>query len=318
MEGYAVKIAIVGGSGHYRYVLNELKNHTLLGIAPGIIGEDLTKLQAALAKRELEAPVFDDWKKLVKNADAVVVNTRPDKNAIVSAYCLERDIHVFSEKPLAIDMPQLQMLGKVTEKSKASICAMFGIRYTGWYKAVKEAVRDIGTIRLIQAQKSYKLGVRPDFYKTKSTFGGIIPWVSIHALDWILDLTGAKVTAIGADTNNDHNFGNGDLEMTGLCQLQLEGGILASVSADFFRPQGAPTHDDDRIRVVGTQGIVEYMGGVVTKLDASGQTQLPVGEGEDVFALFLRRIAGEDVGVTPQESFYLTELALNLNEAAEP
>ena len=90
-----------------------------------------------------------------------------------------------------------------------------------------------------------------------------------------------------------------------------------SVSADFFRPEGAPTHDDDRIRIVGTEGILEYREGVVTKIDKKGQTQLPISQGEDVFALFLRRVAGEDVGVTPQESFYVTELALNLREAAE-
>lgn len=312
-----MKIAIVGGSGHYRYVLDQLKNHTLLGIAPGVIGEDLGKLRSALAKREIEAPVFDDWKKLVKDADVAVVNTRPDKNAIVSAYCLERNISVFSEKPLAVDMPQLQMLGKAEEKSKGQVCAMLGIRCSGWYRTVREAVQSIGQIRLINAQKSYKLGVRPDFYKTRATFGGIIPWVSIHALDWILDLTGAKVTAISADTDNGYNFGNGDLEMTALCQLQLEGGILASVSADFFRPEGAPTHDDDRIRIVGTEGIVEYMGGIVTKIDKNGQTQLPLLPQEDVFELFLRRLDGEDVGVTPQESFYVTELALNLAEAAQ-
>ena len=307
-----MKIAIVGGSGHYRYVLQEMKNHTLLGIAPGIIGEDLTKLKASLAKAEIGATVFDDWKKLVKDADVAVVNTRPDKNAIVSAYCLERGISVFSEKPLAVTMEQLERLGTAAEKSKGRISAMLGIRYSGWYRTVKAALPKIGEIRLINAQKSYKLGVRPDFYKNKATFGGIIPWVAIHGLDWILDLTGAKVTAIGADTNNGFNSSHGDMEMTALCQLQLEGGILASVSADFFRPEGAPTHDDDRIRVVGTEGILEYRDGKVTLTDKNGIAELPLLESEDVFRLFL-----EDQGVTEQDSFYVTELALNLNEAAE-
>jgi len=308
-----MKIAIVGGSGHYRYALGQLKSHTFLGIAPGVIGEDMTKLQAALEKQGIEATLWDDWKKLVKDADVAVVNTRPDKNAIVSTYCLERNIHVFSEKPLAVNMEQLQALGKAAEKSKARISAMLGSRFSGWYLTVKEAAETIGQIRLINAQKSYKLGQRPDFYKNKQTFGGMIPWVAIHALDWILDLTGAKVTAIGADTNNGCNRGNGDLEMTALCQLQLEGGILASVSADFFRPEGAPTHGDDRIRIVGTEGIVEYAAGVVTKTDKNGVTQLPLLEEEDMFRLFL-----EDAGISDRDSFYVTELALNLNEAAEP
>ena len=308
-----MKIAIVGGAGHFRYVLNELKNHTLLGIAPGVIGEDLGKLRKALEKHQLPFEEFQDWKKLVKDADVVVVNTRPDKNAIVSAYCLERDLCVFSEKPLAVTIEQLETLGKAAEKSKGRISAMLGIRYSGWYLTIKEAIGRIGQIRLIHAQKSYKLGLRPDFYKNKATFGGIIPWVAIHGLDWILDLTGAKVTAIAADVNNSCNNDHGDLEMTGLCQLQLEGGILASVSADFFRPEGAPTHDDDRIRIVGTEGILEYREGQVTLTHKNGVTQLPIAESQDVFRLFL-----EDQGISEQDSFYVTELALNLNEAAQP
>ncbi len=311
-----MKIAIIGGSGHFRYVLDELKNHTLLGIAPGVVGEDLEKLQEGLAAKNIEAKVFDDWKKLVKDADVAVVNTRPDKNAIVSAYCLERNIHVFSEKPLAVDMKQLKMLGKVAEKSKAMICAMFGIRYSGWYQLIKEELKNIGTIRLINAHKSYKLGKRPEFYDHKETFSGIIPWVSIHALDWILDLTGAKVTSISAANNAEYNFGHGDLEMTSLCMLQLEGGVLASVTADFLRPEGAPTKNDDRIRIVGTKGMLEYAADVLTKTDLEGQSQLTIGKDQDVFELFLRRIGGEDVGVTPQESFYATELALNLQAMA--
>ena len=308
-----MKIAIVGGSGHYRYVLEELKNHTFLGIAPGIIGEDMTGIKGALAKRQIEYPYYDDWKKLVRDADVAVVNSRPDKNAIISTYCLDRGISVFSEKPLAVTMEQLEKLGMTAEKSKGQISAMLAIRCKGWYRTIKKALPKIGTIRMINAQKSYKLGVRPDFYKNRSTFGGIIPWVSIHALDWILDLTGAKVTAIAADTNHDYNCGNGDLEMTALCQLQLEGGILASVSADFFRPAGAPTHDDDRIRIVGTSGILEYMTGTVTLTDGTGVSELPLESDEDIFHRFL-----EDPGIHEQDSFYVTELALNLNEAAQP
>ena len=37
---------------------------------------------------------------------------------------------------------------------------------------------------------------------------------------------------------------------------------------------------------------------------------------EDVFELMLRRIQGEDVGVTPEESFYMTEVALRARDNA--
>ena len=81
-------------------------------------------------------------------------------------------------------------------------------------------------------------------------------------------------------------------------------------SADFFRPVGAPTHDDDRIRVVGTKGIAEYQNGQVSLITEEGSRTLPLLPSQDVFALFLRRVGGEAVGVTPEESFALTEIVL--------
>ena len=129
-------------------------------------------------------------------------------------------------------------------------------------------------------------------------------------LDWADTLIDSPVTALSAVTDTAFNAGHGDLEVTSLCQMKTESGILISVSADFLRPQGAPTHDDDRIRVVGSEGVAEYREGAVILTDANGSRTLPLQKGEDVFSLFLRRIAGEEVGVTPEESFLVTELAL--------
>ncbi|MBR6794219.1 MAG: Gfo/Idh/MocA family oxidoreductase [Clostridia bacterium] len=311
-----MKICIIGGSGHYRYTLKQLKNHTLIGIAPGTPDEDLSKLRASLQDADLSFKEVEDYRSLLDEAEVAVVNTQFNLNAAITMECLERGIHVFSEKPLATDLEQLARLRESAARSKALVAAMFGINYTPWFLTVKEAIKKIGTIRLINAQKSYRLGTRPAFFNSKKTFGGLIPWVAIHAISWIHDLTDAKAIRTSAMVNNEYNFGHGDLEMTALCQFELEGGILASVTADYFRPNGAPTKDDDRVRVVGTKGIVECIGNTVTLIDEETATQLPLLPAADVFELFLRRIGGEEVGVSPEESFYITELALKADQLA--
>ena len=129
-------------------------------------------------------------------------------------------------------------------------------------------------------------------------------------------MTGLTVSRIDALTNNEYNRDHGDLEMTSLCMFELEGGALASVTADFFRPVPAKTHGDDRLRIVGTEGVLESIGGVVKLIDKDGEQELPLLAAEDVFEQFLRRTKGEDVGVSPEDSFYMTEVALRAEAMA--
>ena len=312
-----MKICIIGNSGHWGYARRAFGSHQLIGIAPGYPGDDMGAAQERLKQLGYDVPIFEDYRELIALSDVAVINTRFDLNAEISAQCLEKNVHAFTEKPLATTLADLQMLRGAQAQSKAMVIGMFGIRYSGWMLTVKEAIRDIGKIRMVNGQKSYKLGLRPEFYENRGQFGGMIPWVAIHAMDWIYFLTGAKVEKMSAMTSNLHNYGKGDLEMTALCQFRLEGDILASVNADYYRPLSAPTHDDDRIRVVGTEGIVEYKGGVVTKIGKDGETELPILPSENIFNLFLQRIAGEDVGITPEECFYLTEIALKARDIAD-
>lgn len=311
-----MKICIIGGSGHFRYVMEQLKKHTLVGIAPGMPGEDLSKLREALNKNGISFKEYEDYRALLPLAEVAVVNTQFNLNASITIQCLNQGIFVFSEKPLATTFEELEQVRKAAERSTAFVSAMFGIRYSSWFLTVKEAVKSIGTIRLINAQKSYRLGKRPAFFDCKETFGGLIPWVSIHAIQWIYALTGAEFLKTNALVNAQHNFGHGDLEMTALCQFELEGGILASVTADYYRPDGAPTKDDDRIRIVGTHGIIERIGDSITLIDEVGTHSLTLLPAEDIFELFLHRVSGEEVGITPEESFYLTEIALRADQTA--
>ena len=311
-----MKICIIGANGHWQYALDELAKNEVLGIAPGFDGEDVSGVIDTLAKNGIEAKAVENYEEFYVKADVAIVNTRFDLNATVTAEFLKRDIFVFSEKPLATTIEQLEMLKEVQKNSKAFVCAMFGIRYEWWYRTVKKAVKDLGKIRMINAQKSYKLYTRPDFYKDIKTFGGLIPWVAIHAIDWAYSLVKKDFTLLSAITDNQYNNNHGDLEMTALCQFKTEDGCVVSVNADYFRPETADTHDDDRLRVVCTEGVVEYQQGKVTKIDKNGTKVLEKESEENVFELFLRRTKGEDTGVTCEESFYLTELALKARDLA--
>lgn len=311
-----MRIGFIGVAGHWTYALKQLKNHTVAGVAPGYEGEPMGSMKGILKARGVEVTVYENYIDLLSQIEVVVVATRPDLNALITTECLKRNIYVFSEKPLAVTLEQLTMLEEAQQDSKAFVSAMLGMRCMSWFRTMKEALPAIGTIRLLNGQKSYKLGMRPDYYKKHETFGGIIPWVAIHAIDWIYDMTRLPVTRIQALTNNDYNCGHGDLEVTSLCMFELEGGVLASVTADFLRPTGAPSHGDDRIRIVGTEGVLECVKDVVKLTNKDGERELPLIEEQDVFELFLRRVNGENVGVSPEDSLYMTRVALEAEACA--
>lgn len=312
-----MRIGIIGGVGHWAYAQNELPRHTLVGIAPGFEGEGVGHVQNQLKAKGIEAPVVANWRDLLDEVDLAIVNTRFDLNAEITAEFLRRNVYVFAEKPLAITIEQLDMLEEVHKSSRAFVSAMFGIRGESWFVTVRKAIESLGEVRLLNGQKSYRMGNRPDYYRKMETFGGIIPWVAIHAIDWVHELAGRPAfKTVRGLSNADFNRGHGEMDVTSLCQFELEGGILASVSADFMRPMSSPTHDDDRVRVVCTEGVVEYMKGKVTVIDKDGERELPMLAAEDVFEQMIRRIEGEDVGVSPEDSFYVTRVALMARDDA--
>lgn len=304
-----MKIAIIGASGHWTYALNELKNHSVAGICAGFKGENMENVEKTLSENGIEYILFNSFEEILETKPEIaIINTRFDLNSFYTKKCLEKDIYVFSEKPLALTVEELNEIKDI--KTKAFVSCMFGISYEGWCLTMKEAVKNIGTVRMINGRKSYKLGIRPDFYKNKSTFGGIIPWVGIHAIHWINFVTGLKFKECNSVTSNLENFNNGDLETCGVVTFSMKNGAIGTISCDYYRPQSASTWDDDRLRIVGTKGIVEYEKGKVFLIDEKGEKEIPLLKTQDIFKLFIDRITDGKSGISMEESIYVTEVAL--------
>ena len=317
-----MNMAIIGGSGHYPLALEALSlrpDLTLCAIAPSDADEDISGLIAACRARGLTPQLHENAHALLEShpeLDLAAVNPWFSRAADVSIACLERGIHVFSEKPLATTLPKLDALEKAWRVSGCALGGMFNLRYCGWFRTVERAVAEgkIGVVRQIQARKSYKLGNRPEFYRHRETFGGIIPWVGIHAIDWATQLGGACTRAF-ALTNADYNRGHGDLEMTSAVLMALQNGAIATVTADFLRPDGAARHDDDRLRVTGTTGTLYAFDGQVHIEDATGTRTLPLEPDESCLLNLIDAIGTPAAESRAQADLAVTRTALEANAA---
>ncbi len=318
-----MRLAIIGVTGHVEYAMRTLAMRNdlqLVGAAPGNPEENVPAFMDAIIKKGYCPKVYRDWQDMLDEAKPDVVSVAPwfCYSADISIECLKRGIHVYSEKPLATTMEKLDELTEVWEKSGCSLDGMFGLRYTPWFLAVKKAVEDgeIGQVRLVHGQKSYRMGRRSPLYYRQELYGGIFPWVGIHAMDWVTQLGGECRRVQGMHSRME-NRGHGELEVSSAALMELQNGVIATVTADFFRPDGSARHDDDRVRVTGTRGMIEAYDGRVFLENEQPKRELILPEAPAPMADFLDSIGTERAKALARAALSVTRAALQARDSAD-
>lgn len=319
-----MKLSMIGARGHSGYVT---------GALPSLPGVHLTAIcsgdgsEPVVLRRQTGSfwpKEYSDWRDMLEreSPDVLSVDGPFESHAEMCVEALQRNIHVFCEKPIALSLEELTRVENTFAAGTGKLISMTALRYEKCfftaYKLASSGV--IGEIMLIQAQKSYKLGKRPEFYKKRGSYGGTISWVGSHAIDWILWFSGSEFASVSATQTTRNNQNHGDLEVACQCQFTMKSGVLAQASMDFLRPDSAPTHGDDRIRVVGTRGIVEVADGEVTLIDSQGKRKIDqFSKPElDIFPSFIASILGEgDCLTNAKETFALTRACLKAQQAAD-
>ncbi len=319
-----MKVVIIGSYGHNSYVTEAAKVNpeiALVGIAPGVEDEPVEDVYNRL-KDNYKITLYRDYRRMLDELqpDIAVVNSIFSFNYQLAIDCLNRKIHCFIEKPVACELDDLEKLKTAYYRSGVHLTAMHEIRYHPWFAAAHSACKAglLGDIELIIAQKSYKLGQRPDFYKRRATYGGTILWVGIHAIDWVYWFTNGDIAEVVANHTTAGNHGHGELESSALCFYRLKNGGQAAVSIDYLRPAGAEQHGDDRLRIAGSKGLLEVRDNRAVISTASATYELPLSEKKAIFDEFINYIYhGADFMLTEETIFAVTELAIRTRMAAD-
>ena len=302
-----MKVCFIGMCGHSRQAYRVLRSRTdveLCGVAPGSAHENMTE------SFEREIPFFASWQEMLDTVEPQLAIVSPvfGLTAGIVIECAERGIDVFSEKPVAANLVELEALRRAIKKSGIRFSAMHYLRFLPefWHAASLVRGGAIGEVKLLNAQKSYRFGTRPEWYNNRDLFTGIIPWVGIHAIDWIYAFSGKKFLSVSS-------MCYGSPERTALCQFALEDNVMASVTLDYYRPRLASTHGDDRVRCVGSDGIIEVSHGRIHLINGDGEQWIEPPTAPELLDTFLN---GEDI-ITAEEILYLTKVALVARESAD-
>ncbi len=319
-----MKVSVIGCRGHVGYVfqsINDVPEADIVAVSSGS-SDPVEPLLEMSVKAGFSPKVYDRWQQMIDETtpELLVVDGPFELHAAMSIYALERGINVFCEKPIALTLSDLAKVDNARKKGNARIISMVGLRYAPEFLHALELVRSgiIGNVRLIKAQKSYKLGSRPEFYRHAESYGGTIPWVGSHAFDWVMAFSGSTVDKVWATQSAKNNHDHGDLEVACQCMLVMKNLVQAQISIDYLRPAQAPTHGDDRVRVAGDKGIIEVSGGKITLLDENGFQEIKVPPApRKIFSDFVNSLLGKtDCLVSDFETIALTEACLKARDGA--
>ncbi|MGI5868352.1 MAG: Gfo/Idh/MocA family protein [Kiritimatiellia bacterium] len=322
------KISIVGNRGHLNVVLNDIKKLGECEIA-GVCGAGSEMSVQDVAESctrvlgQTPAQFEGDYRAMldVAKPDVLVVCGPFEDHAAMTVEAMDRGIHVFCEKPIATTLEGLAELAKAHRRHPdVKIAQMCGPHYdVGMWSATRH-LSEIGTVRLMNAQKSYKLGKREAFFMRRRTSSGLIPWVGIHAISWLYHFAGrTPFKAVCAAHSSDFNKDHGDLEMSAACLFEFEGGVSASASIDYLRPENPSIgHGDDRIRVMGTGGSIEVRDGICHWFTASESETFCDAPPFGMFEDFLRAVNGDPANImTGIDLLRVTQASLLAREAAD-
>lgn len=322
-----IRVCIAGNSGHAATVtraLPHLPQVQIAGFCRTWHGEPMTEVLQDFHTLGISPPEYPDYQSMVEaqRPDVLVVDGLFCDHEPMTIWALARGIHVYCDKPLALTLDGLVRVERAAKDSTTLLWAMQTARYDPWFYTAKCLIDEnaIGQIRLLSAQKSYRLGSRAEFFRSRALHGGLIPWVAIHGIDFIHYFYPRRAEQIFASHSITGNGGYGALEASSQLMLTLEEGVSAQVSADYLRPQNAATHGDDRIRIVGTNGILEVRDEQVwlTSDASNGTAPQPLRDCPMIFEDFIAAVEGHGSGLLDlNASIADSRLALLARQSAD-
>ena len=160
-----LNVALIGvwgrGTAHY----TSLRNENVVAIC------DVNELRLKEAVQIFpKAKTYWDWRKLMdqKDVEAVIICTADHHHAFIANWALNRDMHVFCEKPLGISVDEVRTVRANYLKRRAKVATQHGTQRHAYpnFERVRELVMDgaIGELQTVHSWDSRKLP-RPGYPK---------------------------------------------------------------------------------------------------------------------------------------------------------
>jgi predicted dehydrogenase/threonine dehydrogenase-like Zn-dependent dehydrogenase len=218
--------ALKGTRAFYKYI----------GSARGVSG-------TALAKKYGFSYSTTDYREIIldNEVDLIIITTRHDKHASMTAEALLAGKHVFVEKPLALNNEQLNLVINAFNRSNATLTVGFNRRFSPHAIKIKSVVTT-GPMNIIATMNAGHIPGNV-WVHDLSAGGGRIIGEACHFIDLISFFTGSKVTAVCMNAmgmNPDLNTDNASI------LLKYEDGSTGVIN---YFSNGSKAYSKERVEV---------------------------------------------------------------------
>lgn len=178
--------------------------------------------------------------------DAVIITTRHNLHARQVIESLEAGKHVFVEKPLALNLEELDAIRAAYEKSGKSLTVGFNRRFSPFVQEAKKALGDNSQIQVIATMNA---GFIPEnsWLHDLETGGGRIIGEACHYIDLISFLAGSSVESVimnGMGVRQEANTDNASI------LLKYKNGSTGVIN---YFANGSKSYAKERIEVYSQQ-----------------------------------------------------------------
>jgi predicted dehydrogenase len=320
-----VRLGLIGLAGHISEILDPMEQLPDLQLVAIQDPDPQLLARVAEGKHGAGARQYRDWRELLnrENLDMVGVCGTNGERAQILIECAKRKIHIVAEKPLAITVEDLDRIRHAVAESGIHLTMLLSMRFEARYRAMKQIVDagEIGEVAQIAAQKSYKLGERPEWMRTRTTYGGTIPFIGVHMVD-LMRFTSSRELVETVSLEGRVGYPElRDMENTTATIFRLDNRGTATLHMDYLRPDTASSWGDDRLRIAGTRGVVEYQAATGVTLITGERAPREVGNLPPDGSLFLNFLEalyhGVPAGLSLADIYRVNEIVLAARESAD-
>jgi predicted dehydrogenase len=319
-----VRVVIVGLEGHPEEIVSPLDSMPDVEVV-AIAGPEAELARFRGQNARLSAvKQYGDYRRMldVEKPDVVAVCNTDGARAAAVAEAAGRRLNVIAEKPLATNQTDFARIRKTVSENGVSLGMLLPMRYQSEYRALQRlrTSGELGDVIQISAQKSYKLGSRPDWFKHRDTYGSTILWIGPHMIDLMRWTSGRTFVEVASFMGRVGYAGLGDMETTTTTSFRLDNGGTATLHMDYCQPETAPSHGDDRLRIAGTEGVAEYIastGVTVVTRNRKLQRMTALPEGGSVFRDYIAHTyAGAAATLALEDIYAVCESTIAAHDSA--
>lgn len=210
-----------------------------------------------------------DYKKLLedKDIDLIIIATPHNTHAKFAIEALDAGKHVYVEKPLAINMEQLEKVKEAYERNSQHLIVGFNRRFSPFAKWIKEQLQTDKFTTLIQYTINAGEIPKEHWINDPTVGGGRIIGEVCHFVDFCQYLTGSKIKSTSTFTinsNSEKYINNDNISMN----IEFENGSLANI---IYTSMGPKSYPKENVRVFANGNVAELKNFVKAEIYKGGR-----------------------------------------------